>query len=127
VEYINAVSDVDGVDAAMSGAEPFAYYGTERSASPTWQNRVTRMSIRELLTVDLAMGAEFIAPTPTLVVHGRTDGFCSPEAAQTTYERIGGPKSILWMDTTNHIELYDDPTFVLPAVDAVDSWMQSHL
>lgn len=127
VEYINAVSDVDGVDAAMSGAEPFAYYGTERSASPTWQNRVTRMSIRELLTVDLAMGAEFIAPTPTLVVHGRTDGFCSPEAAQTTYERIDGPKSILWMDTTNHIELYDDPTFVVPAVDAVDTWMRSHL
>ena len=127
VDYLPAVSDVEGAEAAMPGAEPFAYYGTARSASPGWQNRVTRLSIRELLTVDFAIGADFVAPTPTLVVHGRTDGFCSPSAAADVFGRIGGPKSIRWLETTNHIEMYDDPAFVDPAVDAVADWMQAHL
>lgn len=127
IDYIKAVSDVDGEDAAMPGAEPFAYYGTERSTAPGWQNRMTRLSIRELLTVDLAIGADFVAPTPTLVVHGRTDGFCSPAGAQDAYDRIEGPKELVWLDTTNHIDLYDQPEYVEPALDRIGSWMAEHL
>ena len=71
--------------------------------------------------------AEFIAPTPTLVVHGRTDGFCPPSDAQDVYDRIGGPKRIVWLDTTNHIDLYDVAGYVDPAVDAVAAWMHQSL
>ena len=127
IDYIKAVSDVAGEDAAMPGAEPFEYYGTERSASPGWKNEMTRLSVRELLTVDLAIGADFVGPTPTLIVHGRTDDFCSPEAAQDAFDRIDGPKELLWLDTTNHIDLYDQPAFVDPAVARVAEWMTEHL
>lgn len=127
VEYLPAVTDVDDGEAAMPGAEPWEYYGTARSASDGWRNRVTRLSIRELLTFDAAVGAEFIAPTPTLVVHGRTDGFCPPSDAQDVYDRIGGPKRIVWLDTTNHIDLYDVAGYVDPAVDAVAAWMHQSL
>ena len=34
---------------------------------------MTRLSIRELLTFDAAIGADFIGPTPTLIVHGDDD------------------------------------------------------
>lgn len=127
VDYIKAVSDVDGEDAAMPGAEPFEYYGTDRSATPGWKNQMTRLSVRELLTVDLAIGADFIGPTPTLVVHGRTDDFCSPDAAQDAFDRIDGTKELMWLDTTNHIDLYDQPTYVDPAVDRITEWMAEYL
>ncbi|MGH9243599.1 MAG: alpha/beta hydrolase [Acidimicrobiales bacterium] len=76
VPYIPAVS-ADQRDAAMPGDEPWAYYGTERAASPRWVNRVTRLSIRELLTLDAMSTAELVSPTPTLIVHGTTDAYCS--------------------------------------------------
>jgi fermentation-respiration switch protein FrsA (DUF1100 family) len=126
VEYIPAVS-ADGGEAAMPGREPWDYYGTSRSAGGAWENRMTRLSIRELLTVDLAIGADFIAPTPTLIVHGRTDDFCSPAGAQDAFDRIGGPKELLWLDTSNHIDLYDQPQYVEPAVARVAAWMEEHL
>ena len=107
IEYINAVSNIDGKQAAMGGAEPFEYYGTTRSTAPGWENRMTRLSVRELLTFDAAIGADFIGPTPTLIVHGRTDGFCSPDGAQNAYDRVDGTRELLWLDTTNHIDLYD--------------------
>jgi fermentation-respiration switch protein FrsA (DUF1100 family) len=126
-EYIHAVSDDPAVEAAMSGAEPFAYYGTSRSASPGWVNQVTRLSIRELLTFDAAMGADFLGGTPALIVHGRRDDFCSPAAAEAIHARLTGPKELVWLDTTNHIDLYDQPMFVDPAVDHVTRWMTEHL
>ena len=122
VEYIAAVSD-DDTPALMGGAEPFAYYGTDRSLSPGWVNRITRASLYSLLTVDLAVGADFISPTPWLMVHGRADAYCSPSGAEATFARAGEPKEALWLDTTNHIDLYDVPTFVEPAVAAASAWL----
>lgn len=127
VDYIKAVSDVEGEDAAMPGAEPFEYYGTARSTAPGWKNQMTRLSIRELLTVDLAIGADFIGLTPTLIIHGRTDGFCSPDAAQNAFDRIEGTKDLMWLDTTNHIDLYDQPAYVDPALDRIVEWMAENL
>lgn len=126
VEYMPAVSG-DGGPAVMGGHEPFEYYGTERSASPGWVNQLTALSVRELVTTDLACGAEFIAPTPLLIVHGRTDAYCSPEGAQAVFDRAGGPKDILWLDTTNHIDLYDVERYVEPAVARCADWFSRHL
>ena len=127
VEYLKAVSDIDGEAAAMAGQEPFDYYGTARSAAPGWINQVTRLSIRELLTTDAAIGADFISPTPTLIVHGRTDAFCSPALAQDAYDRIQGTKELFWLDTTNHIDLYDRDEFVEPAIERITDWMAEYL
>lgn len=121
VEYMAAVSN-DETPALMGGAEPFAYYGTDRSHSPGWVNSITRTSLYALLTVDLAVGAEFISPTPWLMVHGRADYYCSPAGAETTFARAREPKEAVWLDTTNHIDLYDVPAYVEPAVAAAEAW-----
>jgi fermentation-respiration switch protein FrsA (DUF1100 family) len=126
IDYIFAVTDTGG-EAAMPGQEPFDYYGTARSTSPGWVNRTTRLSLRELLTFDAAIGAEFISPTPTLIVHGRTDDFCPPDAAATIHQRISGATELIWLDTTNHIDLYDEPEFVEPAVSRIAAWMADYL
>ena len=122
VEYMAAVSD-DATPALMGGAEPFAYYGTDRSYSPGWANRITATSLYSLMTTDLALGADFISPTPWLLVHGRADDYCSPAGAEATFARAGEPKEAVWLDTTNHIDLYDVPVYVEPALEASRAWL----
>ena len=126
VDYLAAVSN-DGTEAIMGGDEPYTYYGTDRAVSPGWVNRVTRTTIRELVTLDATVALDLLADTPTVMVHGRTDAYCPPEQAASIHERLPGPKDLLWLDTTNHIELYDDPRFVRPAVERLAGWFHSHL
>jgi fermentation-respiration switch protein FrsA (DUF1100 family) len=127
VEYIPAV-DPDGGPAAMPGREPWDYYGTERSAAPGWANRVTRLSLRELLTFDAAIGADFLGGTPALFIHGRRDGFCSPAAAEDIYRRAQtADKEFVWLATTNHIDLYDNPAYVDPAAARLSDWLTERL
>ncbi len=95
--------------AAMGGREPWEYYGTERSASPHWVNEVTEASLYSLMTLDVLSSADLLGRTPLLVVHGTTDDYCSPAGARALHERAAGPKSLEWIETSNHIELYDSP------------------
>lgn len=125
VEYMPAIS-TDG-PAAMPGQEPFDYYGTDRAKSASWQNQVTSLSIEGLITLDAASATDFISPTPLLVVHGEVDAFLSPESAKATYERAGEPKKLVWIPTTNHIDLYDQETYVQPAVEHAVDWFQTYL
>jgi fermentation-respiration switch protein FrsA (DUF1100 family) len=125
VQYVPAVAA--GGEAAMPGEEPFAYYGTGRGASAYWENSVTRASVRELLTVDNMTGADFLAPTPGLIVHGVQDAYCSPEGAREAYERMGEPKRIVWLDARLHIDLYDSEPHVTQAVEAVTAFLAEHL
>jgi len=125
VQYLPAVA-AEG-EAAMSGAEPFAYYGTGRGASAHWENSVTRTSVRELLTVDNMIGADFLSPTPGLIVHGVEDAYCSPDGAREAYERMGEPKRIVWLDARLHIDLYDTEPHVTQAVEAVTAFLAEHL
>jgi uncharacterized protein len=117
----------EGGPAVMSGDEPFAYYGTDRAPSPGWRNRLTFTTIRELVTLDATAGLELLSATPTVMVHGRTDAYCSPDQATAVYERLPGPKELLWLGTTNHIDLYDVATYVDPAVERLASWFEQHL
>jgi fermentation-respiration switch protein FrsA (DUF1100 family) len=115
VAYVPAVS-ADG-PAAMPGREPFDYYGTERSTSAVWQNRLTVDSLWHLMTLDSLAAAEFLDFTPFLVVHGATDAYCTPEGAQAVFDRATGPKEIEWLESSNHIDIYDRPQLVDPAVE----------
>src|SRR3954471_23461645 len=64
-EELPAVA-ADGGPAAMTGDEPFAYYGTERSAAAHWENRVTYGSLHSLMTFDALGAAPFLSGTPLL-------------------------------------------------------------
>ncbi len=111
----------------MPGDEPYAYYGSERGASPLWANEVTRASVLELLTMDNMMGGDFLSPKPALIVHGVVDRFCSPEGAEEVFKRLDQPKRIVWVDAQRHIDLYDGEPYVGQAVDATASFLDEHL
>lgn len=117
----------DGGTAAMSGPEPYAYYGTDRSAAAHWENRVTYGSLHALMTFDALGAAPLLAATPLLLVHGRRDDYCAPELAEALYADAAGPKELRWLDTTQHIELYDVEPYVTQAADAVAEFLHRHL
>lgn len=124
--YQKAVSDNEE-PAAMPGAEPFAYYGTSRSASPNWVNSISIASGYQIMTLDAVGAADLVSPTPLLMVHGTTDDYCSPEDARAVFERVGEPKRMVWLPTTNHIDLYDVPEYTDPAVEEIVGFFGAHL
>jgi uncharacterized protein len=103
-------------EVAMGGSEPYAYYGTERGAAPAWRNEMTAFSAYSLLTMDALGAAAFLGPRPLLLVHGRIDEYCSPALAQAAFDAAGEPKRLVWLETTCHIDLYDQTEFVDRAV-----------
>lgn len=125
-EYLPAVAP-DGAEAAMSGDEPYAYYGTDRGTSVHWDNRVTRGSLHSLMTFDAVSAAPLLGATPLLVVHGTADAYCAPELAARLHERAPGVKEIVWLDCTAHIDLYDVEPYVGQAVTATAEFLHRHL
>ena len=111
----------------MTGDEPFEYYGTSREWSPGWVNRYTTESIENLMSFNAIPYAHHVSPTPLLIVHGRNDKYCLPKYAQQVYEQAGEPKEILWLDTTNHIDLYDNEKYVVPAISRIVEWFNRYL
>jgi fermentation-respiration switch protein FrsA (DUF1100 family) len=127
VEYWPAVSAAPTLWAGMPNPEAFEYYGTSRGQAGGWENRVTALSVKAELTLASMFAIPLLAPTPLLVAHGRTDLFLPPEDAQLAYERAGEPKEIFWLDTTNHIDIYDQDAHVDPAADHTAAWLGKHL
>jgi uncharacterized protein len=125
-DELPAVAPGGGV-AAMAGDEPFAYYGTSRSAAKYWENRVTYGSLHALMTFDALGAAPLLAATPLLVIHGRSDAYCAPELADALHAQATGPKEIVWLDTEQHIDLYDVEPHVTTAADATAAFLHRHL
>ncbi|WP_239151932.1 alpha/beta hydrolase [Virgisporangium aurantiacum] len=125
-EFVPAVAP-NGGEAAMAGDEPYAYYGTARSASPHWTNAVTRGSLHSLMTFDALGAAPLLAGTPLLIVHGKVDAYCSPDLAAAMHAETAGDKGIVWLDANEHIDLYDREPWVTEAVDATAGFLHKRL
>ena len=73
------------------------------------------------------MRPRYSLPTPLLLIHGRTDAYCAPELADALYTQATGPKQIFWLDTQQHIDLYDLEPYLTQAVDATATFLHRHL
>jgi fermentation-respiration switch protein FrsA (DUF1100 family) len=126
VQYIPAVA-TDNKPAAMIGDEPFEYYGTSCAWSPGWVNRYTTESIENLMSYNAIPYARHVSSIPLLIVHGKNDKYCLPKFAQEVYDLADEPKEILWLDTSNHIDLYDNEKYVGPAISKIVEWFNKYL
>ena len=110
--------------AIMPTPEAYSYYErTSQDHAPTWSWRSTAASLEPFLTFDAVAQARLVAPTPLLIVHGTTDTALPPELAQAAYDAATGPKDLIWIETHNHIELYDQDPYVSEAVGHVLAWL----
>jgi uncharacterized protein len=111
--------------AVMPLAEAYSYYDrTSRDHAPTWSPVTTAASLEPYLTFNAITQAPLLAPTPLLILHGTTDSTLLPELAQAAYDAAVGPKELVWVETHNHIELYDQDPYVTEAVGHVLAWLE---
>lgn len=127
IEYIPHVAP-DGMPAFMPGGEPYEFYGSARGRAEHYRNELTVDTGFALLTLDNAAAADFLAPTPGLIVHSTTDAYATPERAREIFDRLGDTrKELVWLAAANHIDLYDVAPLVQAAVDATASFLGEHL
>jgi hypothetical protein len=84
---------------------------------------MTAASLEPYFIYNAIVHAPLLAPTPLLIVHGTTDFFLLPEYAQEAYDAAIGPKELIWLETHNHIEVYDQDPYVSRACGLVIDWL----
>jgi uncharacterized protein len=113
---------------AMPNEEAFSYYDrTSRDHAPNWSPVLTAASLEPYFIYNAIAHAPLVAPTPLMILHGTTDAQLLPEYAQATYEAASGRKELVWIETHNHIELYDQDPYVSEAAGHVLRWLDEHL
>lgn len=123
VDHIPAVSDTSK-DVAMPLDEAFEYYGTPRGEHPNYANRFATMSREHTLPWNAVALASSIS-IPTLMIH--SENALSPMLARRWFERLGGPKAELWLESEGQIDFYDDPARIEPAADSMAEHFRKHL
>jgi len=114
--------------AVMPIEEAYSYYDrTHKSDAPNWSEKMTVSSLEPYFLYNSIVHAPLVAPTPILFIHGTKDTALLPEFAQQAYDAALEPKEFVWIETHNHIELYDqDPYVSMAAAEAVQ-WLQRYL
>jgi uncharacterized protein len=131
VEYIPTIAKALSDDvpvAAMPNEEAYSYYDrTSRADAPNWSPRMTAASLLPYFVYNSVVHAPLVAPTPLLIVHGTTDTALLPEYAQEAYAAALGTKELVWIETHNHIELYDQDPYVSEAAAHAVRWLDRHV
>jgi fermentation-respiration switch protein FrsA (DUF1100 family) len=129
VQYMPAIAGPpDYAPSAMPVQEAYEYYSRAHATeAPNWENRVTVASMEHIVGWNVVHRAHLVAPRPLLVIHGTTDVLLPPRYAQEVFDRAGEPKQLHWIETSNHVELYDQAPFVPEAVDTLVDWLGNNL
>jgi uncharacterized protein len=129
LQYMPAIEGPpDYAPSAMPVEEAYGYYSRAHATeAPNWQNRVTVASMEHIVGWNVIARSHLIAPRPLLVVHGTTDVLLPPRYAQEVYDRAGEPKQLEWIETSNHVELYDQAPYVPQALERIVPWLDEHL
>jgi fermentation-respiration switch protein FrsA (DUF1100 family) len=99
---------VQGVQALLWDPAAHDYYATKRNPSKIWENRVTLASHAAILGFDAVPALELMDRTPLLSVHGTADPVFSGALVEQILERGTGPMEIAWIDSSDHMDFYDD-------------------
>jgi uncharacterized protein len=131
VEYVPTIAKSLSEDvpvAAMPNEEAHSYYErTSKADAPNWSPRMTAASLLPYFSYNAVVHAPLVAPTPLLIVHGTTDTKLLPEHAQKAYQAALGTKELVWIETHNHIELYDQDPYVSEAAAHTIRRLDQHL
>jgi uncharacterized protein len=105
--------------------EGYEYYRTARAAHPNSPNRYAFSSLPLQMAYFPFDQLETISPRPLLVIAGSNADtlFWSEEVHQKAKE----PKELYVVDGATHIDMYDKPQFVGPAVTKLDAFFSQHL
>lgn len=105
--------------------EGYEYYRTARAQHPNSPNRYVFSSLPLQMAYFPFDQLETISPRPLLVIAGSKAGtlFWSQEVV----EKAKQPKELFIVDGATHIDMYDRPQFVAPAVAKLKDFFGQHL
>ena len=114
--------------AGMATEEAYDYYDrTHHADAPSWSEVLTADSLPPFLSYNAVAAAPLVQPTPLMIIHGTNDAALLPAYAQSTFDAAGGIKELVWIETDNHVQLYDQSPYVEQAVSHVLRWLDGHL
>jgi uncharacterized protein len=128
VQYIPTIAPALSKEvpvAAMPNPEAYSYYDrTSKADAPNWSPTMTAASLEPYFIYNSIVHAPLVAPTPLLILHGTRDTALLPEFAQAAFDAALGLKQLIWMETHNHIELYDQDPYVSLAASSIIDWLE---
>ncbi|GAA2373535.1 hypothetical protein Cme02nite_02310 [Catellatospora methionotrophica] len=106
-------------------AEGTDYYRTPRAQHPNAQNWYVVAGLDRIMAYGSFDHVDLISPRPLLMIAGtRADTkYCSEQA----YAQAKEPKELYLVDGASHVDLYDKPEYVTPAVERLDAFFDKHL
>jgi fermentation-respiration switch protein FrsA (DUF1100 family)/alkylhydroperoxidase/carboxymuconolactone decarboxylase family protein YurZ len=117
VKYVNYVfnSPAD-IPANATGMyrEGYDYYRTPRGQHPNSQNKYVFTSLDKLMNFTALDHVEMISPRPLLMIVGSEAD--SRYFSDNTYAKAGKPSELFEVKGATHIDMYDKPQYVEPAV-----------
>jgi uncharacterized protein len=88
---------------------------------------MTLASLEAFFCYNALVHVPLIAPAPLQIIHGTKDLFLLPEYARKANDAALGPKELVWIETHNHIELYDQDPYVSIAAKEAIRWLERYL
>ena len=137
VDYVDALgmaAEEETLKAGGTPSEGYDYYMTERAGVQTYPN-YSHLSPSFMLEAPMLADATNYAPyiyTPYLGVVGEkamdpaSGALATGPLTKTFFDQASEPKEFLEVPGASHVDLYDKPEFVAPAVEAIDRFFEKH-
>ena len=93
----------------------FDYYCTPRAMHPRSAKTFTWSSVDRMATFDAFAAVPLIGQRPLLLIVGREA--VTAWMAVEAYQKAADPKELVWIEGASHVDLYDKPEYVGPAID----------
>ncbi|NMO56844.1 alpha/beta hydrolase [Actinoplanes sp. TBRC 11911] len=107
------------------GFEGFEYYCTDRGQHPRSAKKFTWSSIDRIAAFDPFRFIAMIAPRPLFMIVG-TEAI-TRHMSNEAFNGAREPKELLWVDGASHVDLYDKPEYVDPAVERLAGFFTAEL
>ncbi|MDK7146639.1 alpha/beta hydrolase [Corynebacterium kroppenstedtii] len=105
--------------------EAYDYYRTDRAKDDRAPNTVDPTSFDRIAVFDAYGFIDQISPRPLLMIAG-SDADTLPYS-QNSIEKAQEPKELFIVDGASHVDLYDKPEYVDPAVAKMSSFFHENL
>lgn len=127
VRLIPTVPETDNFTAStpVMYREGYEYYRTPRGQHPNSPARSVQSGLPAQMAFFAFEQLETISPRPVLLIAGaKADSLYFSERA---YERADEPKELFLISGATHIDMYDKPEFVTPAVAKLQEYFARYL
>jgi len=105
--------------------EAYDYYRTPRAEHPRSANKWVARSVDKIAQYDSYELVDLIAPRPLLMIAGTEAD--TQRFSVETIAKAKGPKELFWIEGATHIDLYDKPEYVDPAVAKLASFFKENI